>query len=76
MLIVSVRRLSLQQHYISDWTDGLHWSVLSPLLYMYVAIIAPTIAFGGLLQDATKDSMGMMEMYVQRCCCPMKNACA
>ena len=56
--------LHLQRFYKSDWLDGMELRVLSPLLYMYVATIAPTIAFGGLLQDSTKDSMGMMEVYV------------
>ena len=54
----------LQPFYRSDWLDGFQWQVLSPLLYMYVATIAPTIAFGGLLQDATHDAMGILEVYV------------
>lgn len=57
-------RRRVQTHYKSDWQDSLSWSILAPVVFIYMATLAPTIAFGGLLQQVTGDSMGMTEIIV------------
>lgn len=58
----------IRPHYWNDWKDGLTPSILAPVIYMYVATLAPTIAFGGLLQQVTSDQMGLTETMMAQAC--------
>ena len=42
-------------HYLSDFTDGFHPQIISSFLFLYFACLAPIIAFGALLGEATKN---------------------
>jgi HCO3- transporter family len=51
-------------HYKSDWTDGLTKRSFGATVFLYVACLAPTVAFGGLVNIITEGSMGVIEFLV------------
>ena len=53
-----------KKHYISDFKDGLHPQCISSFLYLYIANLAPIIAFGALLGKTTHKQIATMEGLV------------
>ena len=53
-----------KKHYISDFKDGLHPQCISSFLYLYIANLAPIIAFGALLGKTTHSRIATMEGLV------------
>ena len=51
-------------HYLSDFTDGFHPQIISSFLFLYFACLAPIIAFGALLGEATKNRIATIEGLV------------
>ena len=58
-LINDIKRKS--PHYLSDFKDGLHSQCISSFLFLYFACLAPIIAFGGLLGEATEQRIATIE---------------
>lgn len=50
--------------YISDLLHGLHPQCLSSFLFLYFACLAPIVAFGGLLGEATENRIATIESLV------------
>jgi sodium bicarbonate transporter 10 len=50
--------------YLSDFTQGLHSQCLSSFLFLYFACLAPIVAFGGLLGEATENRIATIESLV------------
>ena len=50
--------------YISDFLHGLHPQCLSSFLFLYFACLAPIVAFGGLLGEATENRIATIESLV------------
>ena len=53
-----------KKHYISDFKDGLHPQCVSSFLYLYIANLAPIIAFGALLGKTTHKQIATIEGLV------------
>jgi len=51
-------------HYLSDFIDGFHPQCISSFLFLYFACLAPIIAFGALLGQATKQRIATIEGLV------------
>jgi len=51
-------------HYLSDFRDGLSMQSVSTIIFLYFANLAPIVAFGGLLGDATENRMASIEALV------------
>ena len=47
--------------YKSDYQDGLSLQCLASILFMYFAVLAPVVTFGGLLGEATENSISVIE---------------
>ena len=60
--------------YLKDWKDGITWKSLPATLFLYVACLATTVAFGGLMSALTGGSMGVMECLVSSASCGMAYA--
>ncbi|KJH48589.1 anion exchange protein [Dictyocaulus viviparus] len=58
-LILDIKRKI--PHYISDFTDALNLQCLATICFMYFALLAPIVTFGGLLEEATHQRMAAME---------------
>ncbi|KAJ1372547.1 hypothetical protein KIN20_034726 [Parelaphostrongylus tenuis] len=58
-LILDLKRKA--PHYISDFTDALNLQCLATTCFMYFALLAPIVTFGGLLEEATHQRMAAME---------------
>lgn len=76
-LIADIRRRYKPSVYLSDWTDGLRDSAsllkyLSTIVWLYFAILMPTIAFGSLNNDNTaqggspKGQIGVIETLISQ----------
>jgi hypothetical protein len=50
--------------YRSDWKDGFKPKTIGAVLLMYVACLAPTVSFGGLVSSLTGGNMGVVEFLV------------
>uniref|UniRef100_A0A0K0FUB6 Anion exchange protein n=1 Tax=Strongyloides venezuelensis TaxID=75913 RepID=A0A0K0FUB6_STRVS len=48
-------------HYISDFTDSFNLQCMATICFMYFALLAPIVTFGGLLEEATHQRMAAME---------------
>ncbi|CEF68357.1 Na[+]-driven anion exchanger 1 [Strongyloides ratti] len=48
-------------HYISDFTDAFNLQCMATICFMYFALLAPIVTFGGLLEEATHQRMAAME---------------
>lgn len=55
--------------YPSDFRDGFRVKVLSSVLFMFFACIAPAVAFGGLIAQMTNGAIGAVEMLVSTAFC-------
>ncbi|VDD90794.1 unnamed protein product [Enterobius vermicularis] len=58
-LIADIKRKA--PWYISDFTDSLNLQCLATFCFMYFALLAPIVTFGGLLEEATHQRMAAME---------------
>ena len=50
--------------YISDFLHGFHPQCLSSFLFLYFACLAPIVAFGALLGEATENRIATIESLV------------
>ena len=55
--------------YISDFKDGFNLHSLWVIVFLYFAVFAPNIAFGGLLADKTENWLGISEVIFATCLC-------
>jgi hypothetical protein len=55
--------------WVDDWRAGLDIKVLASILFMFVACIAPAVAFGGLLSTLTGGQIGAVETLVASATC-------
>ena len=51
----------LGRRYRSDITDAFNKQVLLSILFMYIALLGPAIAFGGLMEEITLNTIGETE---------------
>ncbi|XGW22053.1 hypothetical protein V3C99_004763 [Haemonchus contortus] len=58
-LILDIKRKA--PHFISDFTDAFNLQCLATTCFMYFALLAPIVTFGGLLEEATHQRMAAME---------------
>ncbi len=61
-LIADIKRK--KPFYISDFTQGFHTQCISSFLFLYFACLAPIVAFGGLLGEATENRIATIESLV------------
>ena len=54
----------LRKRYVSDFLDAFHFQVLITIIFLYITLIAPAIAFGGLMEEITLDQIGETETLV------------
>ena len=52
---------NLTSRYLSDYRDALTPQVLISILFLYIAFLAPAIAFGGLMEEVTSNYIGETE---------------
>ena len=50
--------------YASDFEDGFSLQSLASIIFMYFAILAPTVTFGGLLGEATENHISVIEALI------------
>mgnify|MGYP001318696326 CR=1 FL=1 len=50
--------------FMKDFTDALSMKTVASVIFIYFATLAPTVAFGGLLGDATDNRMASIECLV------------
>lgn len=70
-LINDIKRRYSPRSYASDWTDGVTdvkslIKYLSTVVWLYFAIIMPTIAFGALNSKHTKEEIGVIETIISQ----------
>ncbi|CAJ0919058.1 unnamed protein product, partial [Mesorhabditis belari] len=58
-LILDIKRKL--PHYISDYTEAINMQCLATICFMYFALLAPIVTFGGLLEEATHQRMAALE---------------
>ena len=51
----------LASRYPSDFKDALNLHVLVSIFFLYISFVAPAIAFGGLMEEVTNNSIGETE---------------
>nr|CAD2171680.1 unnamed protein product [Meloidogyne enterolobii] len=56
-------------HYLSDFTDALNLQCIATTCFMYFALLAPIVTFGGLLEEATHQRMAAMENLASSASC-------
>lgn len=66
-LYQDVKRRS--KFYVSDFRDGFNLHTLLASLFLYFAMIATNIAFGGILEDKTGGQLGVTEVIVAASAC-------
>jgi hypothetical protein len=54
-LIADLKRRA--PHYVSDFTDAFNPQCLATFFFMYFALLAPIVTFGGLLEESTGQRM-------------------
>ncbi|EFC45225.1 predicted protein, partial [Naegleria gruberi] len=59
-MITDIRRRA--PHYINDFTQGFHPTVLASALFMLFSSIFPALSFGVLLSKSTENQLGVMEV--------------
>jgi len=57
--------------YFSDYKDALNLQCLAAFMFMYFAMLAPIVTFGGLLEEATDKRMVFFKWWTQ-CLKPWK----
>ena len=50
--------------YVSDFLHAVHPQCISSFLFMYFACLAPIVAFGGLLGEATENRIATIESLI------------
>ncbi len=72
-LLADIRRK--KPFYASDFLHGLHPQCISSFLFLYFACLAPIVAFGGLLGDATENRIATIESLMSGniCCVEYSN---
>ncbi|KAI6220175.1 Anion exchange protein [Aphelenchoides besseyi] len=55
--------------YLSDYRDALNMQCVATVCFMYFALLAPIVTFGGLLEEATHQRMAAMENVVSAAVC-------
>ena len=55
---------TLCKRYPSDFKDIFHVQALLALLFVYISCVAPAIAFGGIMEEVTLNSIGATETLV------------
>ncbi|VDM70644.1 unnamed protein product, partial [Strongylus vulgaris] len=58
-LVLDIKRKA--PHFLSDFTDAFNLQCLATICFMYFALLAPIVTFGGLLEEATHQRMAAME---------------
>jgi len=58
-----------KKFYLSDWTDGIHYKSLSSSLFLFFAVLAPAVTFGGMLGIYTNGAIGAVELIVSCSVC-------
>ena len=66
-LIADIRRKA--PFYRSDFTDALNMQCVATFFFMYFAILAPAVTFGGLLEEATGQRMAAIENVLSAALC-------
>ncbi|CAK5011520.1 unnamed protein product [Meloidogyne enterolobii] len=66
-LMLDIRRKA--PHYLSDFTDALNLQCIATTCFMYFALLAPIVTFGGLLEEATHQRMAAMENLASGAIC-------
>lgn len=66
---VRVNYLGRRAFFASDFRDGMQFKVLSSILFMFFACLAPAVAFGGLIAQLTGGELGVIEMIVSTALC-------
>ena len=61
--------------YISDFLHGFHPQCLSSFLFLYFACLAPIVAFGALLGEATENRIATIESLVSGTYIAIDNCC-
>ncbi len=51
-------------HYLNDFRELLDIRCLAAILFIYLAVLAPTITFGGLMSQQTDENLGISEMIL------------
>ena len=51
----------LIKRYPSDFKDALSIQVVVSIIFLYVALLGPAIAFGGLMEEVTQNTIGETE---------------
>ncbi len=49
-------------YYWADWRDGFTTKSIGAIAFLYFAVLAPAIAFGGVMSTLTKGSLGVVEV--------------
>ena len=55
--------------YLDDWRQGFTVKTVGATLFLYFACLSPVVAFGGVMQVATKGSLGIVETILSRGVC-------
>lgn len=55
--------------YLSDWLDGIHYKSLATSLFLFFAVLAPAVTFGGMLGIYTDGAIGAVELIVSCAAC-------
>uniref|UniRef100_A0A915P7E2 Bicarbonate transporter-like transmembrane domain-containing protein n=1 Tax=Meloidogyne floridensis TaxID=298350 RepID=A0A915P7E2_9BILA len=66
-LMLDIRRKA--PHYLSDFTDALNLQCIATTCFMYFALLAPIVTFGGLLEEATHQRMAVMQNLASGAIC-------
>lgn len=57
------------KHYLSDFSDGLHFKTVASTFFLFFACLAPAIIFGGLMDAKTGGQIGAVEMIIATAAC-------
>ena len=57
----------LFSRYKSDFVDALNVQCLASFIFLYVAVLAPLITFGGLFAEATENKISVIETLLGGC---------
>ena len=54
----------MRLRYLSDFRDDLNMQCVASFVFIYFAVLAPAVTFGGLLSDSTDGRIGVVEALV------------
>ena len=66
-LIKDVKRRA--KYYITDYKDGINLQCIMVSIFLYFAVFATNVAFGGLLEEKTDSWLGVSEVIFATCLC-------